>query len=94
MVETKRFYNVTREQFYGVFQNTDCSNGNAEPVAIIERDGCLMQVEPCQVRFVEETEVERKARALDEIGKLDSKDKPEQFIHEVAKIINEIVEGH
>lgn len=55
-IETKRIYEITREEFWGVFQDKDLNpSGNiAKPVAVIEWNNELKIIAPYQVKFKEE----------------------------------------
>ncbi|WP_294582976.1 hypothetical protein [uncultured Staphylococcus sp.] len=47
-VETLRIYDIHKSEFHGIFSKDD------EMVAVIEYENKLREVQPCQIRFVEE----------------------------------------
>ena len=60
-IETERIYEISREQFYGVFQNAYTAVIRGEqsgqiscPIAIIEWENELKEVSPHQVKFKED----------------------------------------
>ncbi|CQD26201.1 conserved hypothetical protein [Staphylococcus capitis] len=62
-IETERIYEISREQFYGVFQNAypytavirgEQSGQISCPIAIIEWENELKEVSPHQVKFKED----------------------------------------
>lgn len=56
-IETKRIYKITRDKFHGIFQLTkEGYNGDyySSPIAVIEYENELREVEPYQVEFTEE----------------------------------------
>ncbi|MFS4466006.1 hypothetical protein ACMFKE_11485 [Staphylococcus haemolyticus] len=56
-IETKRIYEISREQFYGVFQIEWLNDGLehlSRPVAVIEWSNELKEVLPFQVKFKED----------------------------------------
>lgn len=55
-IETKRIYEIKRDEFWGVFQDKDLNPSGtiAKPVAVIEWNNELRIVAPYQVKFKEE----------------------------------------